>query len=118
METRICLECGEALKGRADQKFCNDLCRNAYNNKKMSGSTNFMRKINRILKKNHSILEELNPEEKTTIYKSRLEKKGFNFNYYTNIYTTKNGKEYFFCYDQGYLELENNKFLLVKNEEN
>jgi hypothetical protein len=117
MEQRTCLECGESLKGRADQKFCNDLCRNSYNNKKLSGSTNFMRKINRILKKNHAILEELNPEEKTTAFKSTLEKRGFNFNYYTNIYTTKTGRDYFFVYDQGYSELENNKLMLVKKEE-
>ena len=117
METRTCLECNEPLKGRADQKYCNDLCRNAYNNKKLSGATNFMRKINRILKKNHSILEELNPEEKTTTFKGTLEKRGFNFNYYTNIYTTKTDRVYYFVYDQGYSELENLKFMLVKKEE-
>ena len=117
MEQRTCLECNEPLKGRADQKFCNDLCRNSYNNKKLSGSTNYMRKINRILKKNHAILEELNPEEKTTTFKSVMEKRGFNFNYYTNVYTTKTGRDYYFVYDQGYTELENNKFILVKKEE-
>jgi len=117
MEPRICLDCGEPLRGRADQKFCNDLCRNSYNNKKLSGSTNYMRKINRILKKNHAILEELNPEEKSTAFKSVLEKKEFNFKFYTNIYTTKTGRVYYFCYDQGYAELENNKFMLVKNED-
>ena len=74
MEERRCLECGEPLRGRADQKYCNDLCRNAYNNKKLSGSSNFIRKTNRILKKNHAILEELNPEDKPTTLKSILEK--------------------------------------------
>lgn len=117
MEERKCLECGEPLRGRADQKFCNDLCRNAYNNKKLSGSTNLMRKINRILKKNHAILEELNPEEKTTTFRSVLDKLGFNFDYYTNIYTTLAGRIYYFCYDQGYSELENNKYMLVKKED-
>ncbi len=117
MEQRTCLECGEPLKGRADQKFCSDACRNAYNNKKLSGSTNFIRKVNRILKKNHAILEELNPEEKTTTFKSILEKQGFNFDYYTNTYTTQAGRVYYFCYDQGYSELENNKYVLVKNKD-
>jgi hypothetical protein len=117
MEIRTCLECGEPLKGRADQKFCNDLCRNSYNNKKMSGSTNYMRKINRVLKKNHRILESLNPDGKTTTFKNTLEKQGFNFNYYTNIYTTKTGRDYFFVYDQGYSELENYKYVLVKKED-
>ena len=117
MNERKCLECGEPLRGRADQKFCNDLCRNSYNNKKRSISTNFIRKINRILKTNHSILEELNPKGKTTKFRGVLERQGFNFNYFTSIYTTKDGRIYYFCYDQGYSELENNKFLLVKKEE-
>lgn len=117
MEPRKCLDCGEPLKGRADQKFCNDMCRNSYNNKKMSGSTNFMRKINRILKINHAILEELNPEEKSTTFKSILEKKGFDFRFYTTVYTTKTGRNYYFCYDQGYSELDNNKYMLVKKED-
>lgn len=117
MEQRTCLECGEPLKGRADQKFCNDSCRNAYNNKKASGSTNYMRKINRILKNNHSILEELNPEEKGITYKSKLKKQGFNFSYFTNIYTTKTGRVYYFVYDQGFSELEGNKLMLVKKEQ-
>ena len=114
MEKRFCLECGEILRGRADQKFCNDLCRNAHNNKKLSSSSNLIRKINRILKKNHQILEELNPEEKSTTLKSILDKKEFDFNYTTHTYTTRNGRIYYFCYDQGYAELENNKYLLVK----
>ncbi len=117
MQKRLCLECGTPLKGRIDQKFCNDSCRNAYNNKKLSGSTNFMRKINRILKQNHAILEELNPEEKTTAFKSTLEKRGFDFNFFTSIYTTKTNRVYYFVYDQGYSEVENNKFILVKKEE-
>lgn len=117
MSTRICLECGDPLKGRADQKFCNDLCRNSFNNKKLSGSTNFMRKINRILKKNHTILEELNPDDKTITYKSKLVKRGFNFTYYTNSYTTKTGRIYYFVYDQGYSELEGGKYMLVKKKE-
>jgi asparagine N-glycosylation enzyme membrane subunit Stt3 len=116
MEQRFCLDCGELLRGRADQKFCNDSCRNSYNNKKLSGSTNYMRKINRILKKNHTILETLNPEEKSTTFKGVLVKQGFNFNYYTSTYQTKNGRIYYFCYDQGYCEVESNKLILVKND--
>ncbi len=116
MEERTCLECGELLRGRADQKFCNDLCRNAYNNKKLGKATKNMRKINRILKSNRSILEELNIADKTTIFKDKLEKQGFNFNYYTNTYTNKNGRTYFFCYEQGYLQLNSSLFLLVKKE--
>ena len=33
MEHRLCLECGDHLKGRIDKKFCSDYCRNSFNNK-------------------------------------------------------------------------------------
>lgn len=117
MQKRTCLECGEPLRGRADQKYCSDACRNAYNNRKLSSSTNYIRKINRILKKNHDILEALNPDGKTTTFRNALEKNGFNFDYYTNTYTTHAGRIYYFCYDQGYSELDNNKFVLVKKDD-
>ena len=117
MDVRKCLECGDILKGRSDQKFCNDLCRNAYNNKKLSGSTPYIRRVNRILKKNHLILEKINTKEKTTTLKKVLEKQGFNFAFHTNINTTRAGRIFYFCYDQGYAELENSKLLLVKEKE-
>jgi len=117
MQTRTCLECGEPLKGRADQKFCNDLCRNAYNNKKLGRSSNYMRRINRILKMNHLVLKELNPNDKTTTYRTALEKQGFDFKYYTHTYTTRNGRVYYFVYDHGYSDLGNNKFVLVRKED-
>jgi len=30
VEKRFCLDCGDALLGRVDQKFCSDHCRSAY----------------------------------------------------------------------------------------
>lgn len=43
--------------------------------------------------------------------------KGFNFDYYTNIYTTKTGNTYFFCYEQGYLPVEEEYYALVIKQE-
>ncbi len=117
MPERKCLECGDALRGRADQKFCSDQCRNTYNNKLQGGANDAIRQINRILKKNHSILAALNIDGKTTIFKNELVKKGFNFNYLTNSYTTRNGRVYHFCYDQGYALVEGDKVLLVQKQE-
>lgn len=112
---RKCIECNEILHGRSDKKFCSDACRNTYNNRLKSTTDNqYVRKINGILKKNRNILVELNPEGKTRLHKSRLEKKGYDFDFFTNTYTTKAGATYYFCYDQGYLLLDNDFIMLVR----
>ena len=49
MEKRRCLECNEEIIGRSDKKFCDDQCRNAYNNKKGSEKIMIVKKINKIL---------------------------------------------------------------------
>lgn len=114
-EEKNCLECGEKIRGRSDKKFCNDYCRNAYNNRLNVGDKNLVRNTNNILKKNYKILCELNLTGKTKTSKNTLIQKGFNFNLITSIYTTKTGNQYFYCYNQGYLLLEKEQVLLVKN---
>jgi predicted nucleic acid-binding Zn ribbon protein len=108
-----CLECGDVFDGRVDKKFCSDQCRNTYNNRQNKDVNNFVRNINNILRKNRRVLEELNPNGKAKVHKTQMIDKGFNFNYHTNIYVTKSGKEYIFCYDQGYFEIEDNYYMLV-----
>lgn len=109
-----CLECGEKILGRADKKFCSDSCRNTYNNILNKDNKNLIRNINNRLRRNYRILESLNKEEKTKTTKERLLRLGFNFDYFTGIYTTKSGSTYYYLYDQGYLPLDNDFYLLVK----
>jgi predicted nucleic acid-binding Zn ribbon protein len=114
-----CLACNKPVKGRADKKFCNDYCRNAYNNQLKTSSDKLVININNALKKNWRILDSLLPAQddmaKTT--KEKLLAKGFQFKYITHTYTNKKGNTYFFCYDFGYLPLENDWYLLVKRKE-
>lgn len=109
-----CPECGGKIVGRADKKFCSDACRNSHNNKFNKDSKNLMRNVNNKLRKNYRILEALNPEEKSKTSRDKLLSRGFDFNYFTSIYTTKVGTVYYFIYDQGYLPLENDFYALVK----
>jgi len=111
-----CLECKQPIKGRADKKFCDDSCRNEYNNRVNKDSKNLIRNVNNRLRKNWRILEELNPENKTKTSRSKLIEKGFDFSYFTSTYTTKIGTVYYFVYDQGYLQLENEYCALVKRK--
>ena len=118
-EKRLCLHCGKPIQGRLDKKFCDDSCRNTYNNQQNSVNSNLIRNINNSLKKNRNILESLIPKDedlaKTT--RERLTRAGFNFRFFTHTYQSKKGNFYHYCYDYGYLELEGDWFLIVKGKE-
>lgn len=115
---RLCLSCNKPLKGRTDKKFCDDYCRNHFNNRLKSGATNLVRNINNALGKNRRTLEEfLGTEEITKTTKEKMLQKGFQFKYFTHLYNNKKGSTYFFCYDLGYLPLENDWYLIVKRKE-
>lgn len=112
-----CLECGEKIIGRSDKKFCNDGCRNAYNNKHNKDSSNLMRNINNKMRKNHRVLSEqkfIAGKAKTT--RNKLISEGFDFEYFTSLKVYKNGAEYRFVYDIGYKLLEDDWILLVRKE--
>jgi predicted nucleic acid-binding Zn ribbon protein len=113
---KSCLECADKIVGREDKKFCSDSCRNAYNNKINKDSTNYMRNVNNRLRKNYRILCELNKDGKSKTTRMKLLAKGFDFDYFTNILSTKTGNSYRFIYDQGYLVLENDFYMLVKKD--
>ena len=117
MSIKKCLECGDALVGRIDKKYCSDHCRNAYNNRLNKDSKNLVRNINNRLRKNYRILNSFPLKEgKTRTTKMRLMDKGFDFEYITNLYTTKKGSTYYFVYDLGYLPLDNDNYIIVKRE--
>lgn len=118
---RSCLTCGKTLRGRADKKFCDDYCRNNYNNQLKAKNVNsgIVRNINNALLKNRKVLESILPTEEETAKanKEKLIGLGFQFKYLTHTYTTKTGKQYSYCYDHGYLPLDNDWFLVVRKKE-
>jgi hypothetical protein len=116
---KTCIECNKPLKGRVDKKFCDDFCRNSYNNKLNSDTNGYVRNINNTLRKNRRILEETVPaaEEMVKMTRSKLLEKGFQFKYYTHTYTNKKGNIYYFCYEYGYLQLDADWLLIVKRKE-
>jgi hypothetical protein len=118
-ETKICLFCKKPVKGRSDKKFCDDYCRAAFNNDLKSAANNNIRNVNNALGKNRRILESLLPDGDATAKASRdkMIEKGFQFKYHTHLYNTKTDKTYFYCYEYGYLPLENNWYLIVKRNE-
>ena len=116
-EKKKCLECDRELMGRSDKKFCSDGCRNAHHNKVNPATKNLIRNINNRLRKNYRILDSFQLKEgKTRTTKTRLLDKNFDFDFITNLYTTKKGSTYYFIYDLGYLPLDNEDYMIVKRE--
>jgi hypothetical protein len=118
MTVKNCLACERPIKGRTDKKFCDDSCRNNYNNRLNSDASPLIRNINNILRKNRRILEELLSgleKQVLVIEKQKLVEKGFQFEYFTEHYSTKENEQYYYCYDYGYRPLQDEKLLAVKD---
>ncbi|HQX45540.1 MAG: hypothetical protein KA251_03705 [Saprospiraceae bacterium] len=115
--TSLCLICQSPLHGRRDKRFCNDGCRAIYHQQNKPELPLVIKKITQILKLNREILLELNPEGKRTISKELLLRKGFDLKYMTHQFRTKTGNHYYFCFDQGYVLLDDQKVLLVRQDE-
>ena len=109
---RRCLDCGSAIQGRSDKKFCSDYCRNNYHNRQNQMTNNYVRRINYVLRKNRRILEKLHLNGLEKVQKTALIREGFDFEYVTSICQNCNGHTYFFCYEQGYQILENGFIVL------
>lgn len=112
-----CLECGTEINGRIDKKFCDDQCRNTFNNRLKRDQNNYIRNVNNTLRKNRRILAELNPNGKSKAKREEMLLKGFNFNYFTNVYITKDKRTYYYCYDYAYLEIDNDWYALVMKKD-
>ncbi len=113
---RVCPVCGDPILGRIDKKFCSDQCRSDHNNLRNRDTNHVVRRINGVLRKNRRILEELNPDGKIKIARQQLSSRGFDFKHFTSIYRTKTGNTYYFCYEQGYLLLDETYCALVKKD--
>jgi hypothetical protein len=110
-----CLTCGKALRGRVDKKFCDAGCRNVYHNRRQRTERQEINGVDLVLKHNRRILKDCIGRERTRrINKEELLARGFRFEFFTHHYTNVRGKCYVFCYDHGWLELEGDRFLVVR----
>jgi hypothetical protein len=112
---KACLNCSKLLKGRADKKFCDEACRNQYNNTLNSDTNAEMRTIQNILRKNRRILQDVlgeNDKLKTSLKK--LTDKGFLLDYMTYLYNTKTGSQYRYSFEYGIMLLDEGMVLIVK----
>lgn len=115
METKACHYCNEPLKGRVDQKFCDDYCRNSFNNALNRDKNKKIRNINHALRKNRYILETLlEKRNKLKVNKEDLINNGFQAKYYTHTALNNKGETYYWIYDYGLSSLEKEWVMVVK----
>lgn len=117
-QTLKCLQCGEALNGRIDQKFCTPYCKSAYHyeQNKQNDISQF-KTIDVQLKFNRRILKRYTQSGQSQIKKELLVSDGFDFKYFTHYWKAKNGNVYFFCYEYGYRDLKDGKYMLITLQE-
>lgn len=113
MNHRTCQECGAPVHGRSDKRFCSDQCRSTHNNRRNGEPNKFVRQVNNVLRKNRRILDSLNPGGTVKVSAARLKDKGFDFRYFTSTGHVREGGTCYYCYDQGYVPLGKNYYLLV-----
>ena len=104
--TKICLYCKNEITGRRDKKYCDANCRALFHQERKQQEEKQYFDVLNILKKNRKILLELNPSGFSTLRKSFLLARGYDFNYFTNIYKTNTGDVYYFCFEVGLKELK------------
>ena len=113
---RYCRECGKLIYGRSDKLYCDDSCRNSFNNTKERENRIEIEAINRSLKRNFKILKELTNRGKRRVSKEILASLGFDFRYFTSIRREKGGKIVMQCYNYSYVNGSNGSvYITIKN---
>jgi hypothetical protein len=101
------------MQGRSDKKFCDAHCRSAYHNQKPSNKEHYIRSINKQLRTNRSALKKACPWGKATVRKEFLKQLGMDFKHLTHTWKSAHGNLYFFCYDYGYMQVDDARKVLI-----
>ena len=118
VENKQCLACGKTVRGRTDKKYCDDYCRNGYNNQLKRLTQEPLRAINKMLRRNRNILERVVSRatgRPVTILKEDLLLEGFYFKYITHALASPQGHMCYYCYDFGYTQLEEESVVIVQH---
>ena len=102
---RFCPICGDKIIGRSDKIFCALSCKNEYHNRRLYENLMIANNIDKMLHRNRVLLQELYEEagnRSFSMSKSRLAKKGFKFDFYTNATIGTNQQRYQLVYDFGW----------------
>ena len=99
---RLCPQCGAAIHGRSDKRFCSDSCRCDYHNERRRAQEKELRQVNRILAANWRLLSQLIRLGQKDIPAAELAARDFNFEVYTGCRRQLPGRRTFWCYNCAY----------------
>lgn len=115
-----CPICGNPFAGRADKKYCSDQCRYLANNKNKIQAEGPILEINKVLRKNRSILKKLCPVGKAVVRKEVLDAMGYDVSVFSSLFLTSKRQIYYICYDYAFTPIvEHNvqKALIVTRQD-
>ena len=110
----ICKECGKELRGRSDKKFCSDMCRNAFHNKKRKTELIKIAEVNKILIRNNRIFNKFLSENEAFVDINQAINEGVDLTHFTSIQTNPIGEICFVCYDTGFVIKSLNMIKITK----
>lgn|SRR5690606_41773710 len=99
---RKCLQCGGAIAGRPDKRFCDYICRNDYHNSLYREETQQTKGVDRVLRRNRKILKAYWYRGLKRVEHAQLEKSGFDFDFFTHLRENEHGRVFRFCFEYGY----------------
>ncbi len=113
---RHCPICKKPVVGRSDKKFCSTACKSNYHQRLSAHTEKATARIDKILHRNRSILQELLGKRRVQIKIPliELESKKFNFNYITKYHINNRGKEYRYVYDIAYMTFSKDEVLIIR----
>jgi hypothetical protein len=113
---KTCLQCAKVIRGRTGKKFCDDYCRNSFNNRMKATRSHLMRNINNALCRNRHILRELISSQPSAqkVERAELLRMGFRFKYFTQLITKPRGRMEKYCYEYGYRPIDTRTVKLVQ----
>ena len=115
-----CPICNNPIVGRADKKYCSDQCRYLANIKNKFQAERPILDINKVLRKNRSILKALCPVGKATVRREVLVAMGYDVRVFSSLFLTSKKQIYYVCYDFAFTPIFDNnieKALIVTKQD-
>lgn len=115
---RRCPICKKSVVGRSDNRFCSVSCKNNYYIRLRKNTETAVERINKILHRNRSILLELmgRGSNRKKISRLLLDKKKFNYDYFTGQHVNTRGKTIYRVYGFSWAIFSDQEVLLMRNE--